>query len=46
MLIEVNLSNFFNEKMNIYNYYFDFLMQFHLNVTEYLKKSKNRSKNI
>ena len=39
MLIEVNLSNFFNEKMNIYNYYFDFLMQFHLNVTEYLNKN-------
>ena len=36
ILTEVNLSNFFNEKMNIYNYYFDFIIQFHQNITLYL----------
>lgn len=46
MLMEVNLSNFFNEKMNIYNYYFDFIMQFHLNITQYLNKNPKIDKKI
>jgi hypothetical protein len=46
VLIEVNLSNFFNEKMNIYNYYFDFIMQFHLNITLYLNHNKKIDENI
>ena len=38
-LIEVNLSNFFNKKLNTYNFYFDFIRQFHANTTDYLNRN-------
>lgn len=38
-LLEVNLSNFFNKKINIYNFYFDFISQFHANTTDYLNRN-------
>ena len=38
-LLEVNLSNFFDKKLNIYNFYFDFIAQFHANTTNYLNRN-------
>lgn len=46
ILSEVNLSNFFNEKINIYNYYFDFIRQFHVNITQYLNHNQKIDEKI
>ena len=32
--LEVNLSKFFSKKMNIYNVYLDFVLQFHVQIHE------------
>ena len=45
-LLEVNLSNFFNKKLNIYNFYFDFITQFHANITDYLNRNHNIDEKI
>ena len=45
-LLEVNLSNFFNKKLNIYNFYFDFITQFHANTTEYLNRNHSIDEKI
>lgn len=45
-LLEVNLSNFFNKKINIYNFYFDFISQFHANTTEYLNRNHSIDEKI
>ena len=39
-LFEVNLSNFFSKKMNIYNVYLDFLIQFHSQINNFIKNKR------
>ena len=42
----INLSKYYNNKINIYNLYFDFLLQFYKEITFYLENNYKLDENI